>query len=111
MKDVVEPTCKQDQTENTFLNFRPQRYELCWAGKREALQKVQEPVEDILEFLPEMSVTPHMPGDIFIEGENLQVLKLLQNDYQGKVKLIYIEIIIPSLIQSRGIIKKCAFAV
>jgi len=49
--------------------------------------------------------------NIYIEGDNLEVLKLLQRGYHGKVKMIYIEIILLSLIQCRGIIKKCAFAV
>lgn len=49
--------------------------------------------------------------NLYIEGDNLEVLKLLQETYLGKIKMIYIEIILPSLIQRTGIIKKCAFAV
>lgn len=49
--------------------------------------------------------------NLYIEGDNLEVLKLLQETYLGKIKMIYIEIIIPSLIQGMGKIKKCALAV
>ena len=49
--------------------------------------------------------------NMIIRGDNLEALKALLPRYEGRVKCIYIEIILPSLIQSRGIIKKCAFAV
>ena len=49
--------------------------------------------------------------NMIIRGDNLEALKALLPRYEGRVKCIYIEIILPSLIQSRGIIKKCALAV
>ena len=49
--------------------------------------------------------------NMIIHGDNLEALKALLPQYEGKVKCIYIEIILLSLIQSQGIIKKCAFAV
>lgn len=49
--------------------------------------------------------------NMIIHGENLEVLKSLLPKYEGKVKCIYIEIILAYLIQRAGIIKKCAFAV
>lgn len=49
-------------------------------------------------------------NNLLIDGENLQAMVTLYK-YRGTVDLIVTEIIIPSLIQSRGIIKKCAFAV
>ena len=49
--------------------------------------------------------------NMIIHGDNLEALKALLPRYEGKVKCIYIEIILLSLIQSQGIIKKCAFAV
>ena len=48
--------------------------------------------------------------NMVIHGDNLEALKALLPRYEGRIKCIYIEIIIPSLIQSRGIIKKCALA-
>ena len=49
--------------------------------------------------------------NMIIRGDNLEALKALLPRYEGRVKCIYIEIIIPSLIQGMGKIKKCAFAV
>ena len=49
--------------------------------------------------------------NLYIEGDNLDVLKILQESYLGKVKMIYIEIIMQTMIQGIGKIKKCAFAV
>ena len=49
--------------------------------------------------------------NMIIHGDNLEALKSLLPQYEGRVKCIYIEIILPSLIQRTGIIKKCAFAV
>ena len=49
--------------------------------------------------------------NMIIRGDNLEALKALLPRYEGKVKCIYIEIIISSLIQGIGKIKKCAFAV
>ena len=49
--------------------------------------------------------------NMIIHGDNLEALKALLPRYEGKVKCIYIEIILLSLIQCRGIIKKCSFAV
>ena len=49
--------------------------------------------------------------NMIIRGDNLEALKALLPRYEGRVKCIYIEIIIPSLIQGIGKIKKCAFAV
>ncbi len=52
-----------------------------------------------------------LPWNFLIEGDNLQALYLLEKTHKGRVDCIYIEIIIPSLIQGIGKIKKCAFAV
>ena len=49
--------------------------------------------------------------NMIIRGDNLEALKALQPRYEGRVKCIYIEIILAYLIQRAGIIKKCAFAV
>lgn len=49
--------------------------------------------------------------NMLIHGDNLLALKALEQDFAGTVKCIYIEIIIPSLIQGMGKIKKCALAV
>lgn len=68
-----------------------QRYELSWAGKREAVARAQTPTEKTLVPRPEESVNHGESGNRFIEGENLATLKALQHAYQQRVKMIYLD--------------------
>lgn len=86
-------------------------YEFTWVGKKSAIVEANKPIRKTLRPCKEESVNWDTTENLYIEGDNLEVLKLLQESYLGKVKLIYIEIILLSLIQCRGIIKKCSFAV
>ena len=86
-------------------------YEFTWVGKKSAIIEANTPTKKTLRPCKEESVNWDSTENLYIEGDNLEVLKLLQESYLGAVKVIYIEIIIPSLIQSAEIIKKCAFAV
>ncbi len=69
----------------------PERYGLTWAGKRDALRAVQEPSRGTLEPLRGESVDFDASRNAIIEGDNLEVLKLLQRSYYGKIKMIYID--------------------
>lgn len=85
------------------------KLELTWYGK-------DEPIQVEPRLLIENTALSNTAADpdtqnMLIHGDNLLALKALESKFAGQVKCIYIEIIIPSLIQSRGIIKKCAFAV
>ena len=88
-----------------------EKYKFEWKGKADCLRLAQKRSTGTLRPCRSESVNWDTTQNLYIEGDNLEVLKLLQTAYYRKVKMIYIEIIIPSLIQSRGIIKKCAFAV
>ena len=68
-----------------------ERYGLGWAGKSEAFRNVQTPSVGTLLPMPEDSVAWDSTGNLIIEGDNLEVLKLLQKPYHGKVKMIYID--------------------
>jgi len=68
-----------------------ERYALTWAGKSDAYKTLQTPTSATLRPQPEQSVNFDEARHIFIEGENLEVLKVLQKAYFGKVKLIYID--------------------
>ncbi len=68
-----------------------ERYVLNWAGKSEAFRAIQTPTTATLKPLPDQSVDFDTTKNIFIEGENLEVLKILQKSYYGKVKMIYID--------------------
>ena len=69
----------------------PEVYDFTWVGKRAALQEAAKPIRKTLRPCPEESVDWENTKNLYIEGDNLEVLKLLQNSYIGKVKMIYID--------------------
>ena len=68
-----------------------EKYGLNWHGKRRARQLALTPSTGTLRPCPEDSVDWDTTQNLMIEGDNLEVLKLLQKSYAGKVKLIYID--------------------
>ena len=68
-----------------------ERYHLDWPGKREALLAANAPIAKALRPCREESVDFDTTKNLFIEGDNLDALKLLQETYLGEVKLIYID--------------------
>jgi len=68
-----------------------ERYRLDWPGKREALLTANAPIAKTLRPCREESVDFDTTKNLFIEGDNLDALKLLQETYLGKVKMIYID--------------------
>lgn len=70
---------------------REEKYGLNWHGKRRARQMALTPSTGTLRPCPEESVDWDTTQNLMIEGDNLEVLKLLQKSYAGKVKLIYID--------------------
>ena len=66
-------------------------YEFTWVGKKAAIVEANKPIRATLRPCPEESVNWDTTENLYIEGDNLQVLKLLQESYLGKVKLIYID--------------------
>ena len=68
-----------------------ERYHLDWPGKREAILAANAPIAKTLRPCREESVDFDSTKNIFIEGDNLDALKLLQETYLGKVKMIYID--------------------
>lgn len=73
------------------INFSNERYVLNWAGKSDAFKVLQTPSTKTLIPAKEESINFDTTENIFIEGENLEVLKVLQKSYFGKVKMIYID--------------------
>jgi len=74
------------------IDFSGERYVLNWTGKSDVFRLFQKPSRKTLR--PERSKSRDFDtvGNIFIEGENLEVLKILQRSYFGKIKLIYIDL-------------------
>lgn len=73
------------------VDDRPERYSFGWAGKRDAIKLLQAPTRATLTPAVENSVNFDTTGNIFIEGDNLEVLKLLYKPYFGRVKMIFID--------------------
>ena len=68
-----------------------ERYGMSWPGKADCFRTIQEPSLGTLRPSPEESVAFDTTENLIIEGDNLEVLKLLQKSYLGKVKMIYID--------------------
>lgn len=70
---------------------RDERYQFTWPGKRKAVLAANAPSTNTLRPCREESVNFDTTENLYIEGDNLEVLKLLQENYLGKVKMIYID--------------------
>ncbi|MEK4131275.1 site-specific DNA-methyltransferase [Solibacillus sp. FSL W8-0474] len=68
-----------------------ERYQFTWHGKKKMITGAQKPSKGTLRPVPEKSKNFATTENLYIEGDNLEVLKLLQKSYNGKVKLIYID--------------------
>lgn len=68
-----------------------ERYEFRWFGKSKAKRNAFMPTRATLHYDEERSVNPETTDNIIIEGENLEVLKILLNSYRNKIKVIYID--------------------
>lgn len=84
--DVLRQLLGDDTVEDA-----PEAYEFNWVGKQEARAEVLRPINKTLRPVKEDSVDWDNTQNLYIEGDNLEVLKLLQRSYLGKVKMIYID--------------------
>ena len=66
-------------------------YEFTWVGKKASIVEANKPIRKTLRPCPEESKNWDTTENLYIEGDNLEVLKLLQESYLGKVKMIYID--------------------
>ena len=84
--DILRQLLGDDTVEDA-----PEAYEFNWVGKQAARAEVLRPTSKTLRPVKEDSVDWDNTQNIYIEGDNLEVLKLLQKSYLGKVKMIYID--------------------
>lgn len=75
----------------TAVDSGPERFGMNWPGKADCFKAIQTPSMATLRPCPEESVRFDTTENLIIEGDNLEVLKLLQKAYQGKIKMIYID--------------------
>lgn len=81
---------KQDLSD-TVVEDKTERYQFTWPGKNKAILLANAPTTNTLRPLPEKSVDFDHTKNIYIEGDNLEALKILRETYLGKVKMIYID--------------------
>src|SRR5574344_2415594 len=81
----------KQELSSSIVEGPQERYHLNWPGKREALLTANAPIAKTLRPCREESVDFDTTKNLFIEGDNLDALKLLQETYLGKVKMIYID--------------------
>ena len=76
----------------SFTEVGAEKYELTWAGKADAKRIAREDiVGKTLKYIPEDSKDADTTENLYIEGDNLEVLKLLRQNYYGAIKMIYID--------------------
>ena len=73
------------------VNEGDEAYEFTWVGKKASIVEANKPIRKTLRPLPDESIDWDRTENLYIEGDNLEVLKLLQESYLGKVKMIYID--------------------
>lgn len=83
-----------------FEEVGNERYELNWAGKQNAKKMVQQGIGNkTLKFVEKDSKNADTTENIYIEGDNLEVLKLLRQNYYNSIKMIYIDMFFSKMIQ------------
>ncbi len=91
LKLAVDFDQMKQELSDSIVEGPQERYHLNWPGKREALLTANAPIAKTLRPVREESVDFDTTKNLFIEGDNLEALKLLQETYLGKVKMIYID--------------------
>ncbi len=91
MRCAVDFDQLRQELSESIVEGPQERYHLNWPGKRKALLTANAPIAKTLRPCREESVDFDTTRNLFIEGDNLDALKLLQETYLGKVKMIYID--------------------
>ena len=91
VRKVVDFTKLRLLLGDNTIEDAPEVYDFTWVGKRAAIREAAAPIRKTLRPCPEESVDWDTTQNLYIDGDNLEVLKLLQNSYMGKVKMIYID--------------------
>ena len=79
---------KLKELTSEFTDNRNEKFTFSWAGRADSIKNIQTPTHGTLIPQKDESINFDDTENIFIEGENLEVLKLLQKSYTGKVKMI-----------------------
>lgn len=88
---VIDKDVLMQEINTRVVDGREERYQFTWPDKKKAILAANAPISATLRPCREESVDFDSTENLYIEGDNLEVLKLLQETYLGKVKMIYID--------------------
>lgn len=91
VKRVVDFDVLKQELSDALIDERELRYQFTWPDKQKSILLANTPIEKTLHPCKEESVDFDNTQNLYIEGDNLEVLKLLQETYLGKIKMIYID--------------------
>ncbi len=91
LKKAIDFELLKQELSDVLVEGDKERYQLTWPGKKEAILNANTPIDKTLRPVKEDSMNWDTTENLYIEGDNLEVLKLLQESYLGKVKCIYID--------------------
>lgn len=91
LRRMIDFDLLRQELSDSIVDGPQERYHLDWPGKRQALITANAPIAKTLRPVRAESVDFDTTRNLFIEGDNLEALKLLQETYLGKVKMIYID--------------------
>lgn len=91
LKKAIDFELLKQELSDEIVEGDKERYQLTWPGKKKAILLANTPTDKTLRSVKEDSVNWDNTQNLYMEGDNLEVLKLLQKSYQNKVKCIYID--------------------
>ncbi|MGG4034172.1 site-specific DNA-methyltransferase [Paenibacillus cisolokensis] len=91
IKRAVDFDLLKQELSDVLVEGEKERYQLTWPGKKEAVLNANSSIDKTLRPIKEDSVDWDTTQNMYIEGDNLEVLKLLQESYINKIKMIYID--------------------
>lgn len=91
IKRAVDFDLLRQELSDVLVEGEKERYQLTWPGKKEAILKANSSIDKTLRPVKEDSVDWDATRNLYIEGDNLEVLKLLQESYLNKIKCVYID--------------------
>ena len=91
VEQAIDFDVLRQELSDTIVEGREERYQFTWPDKKKTMLAANAPISATLRPVKEESVNFDTTENLYIEGDNLEVLKLLQETYLGKVKMIYID--------------------
>ena len=90
-EDKIDFDMLKQELSSVVIDDKKEKYQLTWPGKKESILNANKPITKTLRPLREKSIDFDNTENIYIEGDNLEVLKILQESYLNKIKCIYID--------------------